>query len=402
MRVGITTTLASGGRSGIGRYLIGLIDGLLRAPSAPELVLFVLEQDLPVFEFATEGARIVVVGSRHRSALQDLAWHQIELPRLAQSHGLSVLHTPSQRRLLWRQACPLVATVHDVGSFRTPRDPLSRGSCPGAVFRALARRQDELVTVNQYAAEELRALLPDRANRISSVPIGIDSIRFANEGHGEAIAALQRMYGIRPPFFVQVAKLEHPAENHARVIRAFEEFKAAAPSPWQLAIVGAEGGTAARIRSRAERSPYAPDIRCIGAVPGSELVHWYRAAGALIYPPLRWEFGFPALEAMACGCVVVAADTPAARELCGPAALYTNATSEADLQGALTSVASDAGLRELLRARGQQRAASYSWHATATATAEIYARAVRRAKPALSLGRSMAAAGTWNHGSRTH
>lgn len=81
-------------------------------------VLFVLQEDLPLFEFARRSATLVPVPETFRPPRKNIVWHQTRLPALAREHRLDVLHIPSYRRLLWPQPCTLVATIHDLAPFR--------------------------------------------------------------------------------------------------------------------------------------------------------------------------------------------------------------------------------------------------------------------------------------------
>ena len=114
MRIGLTACAIQRGASAESRYLHGLLRALLADATKHEFVLFVLETDLPQFEFARSAAQIVPVAELHRSPLRNVLWHQVALPRLAQEHALDVVHVPTHRRLLWPRPCGLVATIHRV------------------------------------------------------------------------------------------------------------------------------------------------------------------------------------------------------------------------------------------------------------------------------------------------
>src|SRR5437763_1876429 len=112
MRIGFSTSVMQRGRSGVGQYVLALVRAILSQPNQHQFVLFVLEDDLPLFEFAGAQAQIVKVPEKFRSPVRNVLWHQSALPRLARKHGLDLLHTPSYRRMLWRKPCRLVATIH--------------------------------------------------------------------------------------------------------------------------------------------------------------------------------------------------------------------------------------------------------------------------------------------------
>ena len=177
-----------------------------------------------------------------------------------------------------------------------------------------------------------------------------------------------------------MARLEHPAKNHARLIAAFNRFKTQSPSPWQLVLSGSDWHGAEVIHDLVRRSPFAQDIRTLGFVPPEELPLWYRAASVFVYPSLFEGFGLPPLEAMACGCPVLASSDGAVGEVCGDAAIRTDPLDVDDLTAKLALLAGDLALRERLHTAGLARARQFDWRHTASATLEIYARAARRVK----------------------
>lgn len=379
MRIGLSTSVIQRGRSGVARYVLALVRAMLTEAADHEFTLFVLENDLPLFDFVGSAMRIVPVAERHRPPAQDILWHQTALPRLVEQLGLDVLHVPSYRRLVWRRPCPLVGTIHDLAPFRLPEKyDRARMFYGRVIVRQLARRQDAIVAVSQTTANDVVEFFGVPRERVTVVPNGLDHTRFTPGDRDAAAAAIQRKYGLRTPFFLYVARLEHPGKNHVRLISAFNQFKTESPSPWQLVLLGSDWHGAEVIHEAVRRSPYAPDIHCPGFVSDDDLPTWYRAAGACVYPSLFEGFGLPPLEAMACGCPVVASNISAIAEVCGDAAILADPHDTADIRRQLARVAFDSTLRERLRLGGQSQASRFDWRRTATATLEVYARAARR------------------------
>jgi glycosyltransferase involved in cell wall biosynthesis len=376
MRIGISTSVVQRGQTGVGQYVLALVRGLMAHASRHEFSLFALEADLPLFDFARGAMQIVPVPEKHRPAARDILWHQAELPRLVSRLRLDVLHVPSYRRMLWRQPCALVATIHDLAPFRLPKKYDWKRMLYGrVVVRRLARRQHEIVAVSRTTADDIARFFQVPARRITIIANGLDHHRFTPEDRPAAARKIAEQRGVRPPFFLYVARLEHPGKNHARLIAAFNQFKTASPSPWQLVLIGSDWHGAAIIHDLVRHSPFAQDIRCLGFIPDSELPTWYRAASSFVYPSLFEGFGLPPLEAMACGCPVLTSRDSAVTEVCGDAALQADAHDVAALQHQLTRLATDAALRDRLRTRGLERARHFNWEQTAAQTLEIYARA---------------------------
>lgn len=381
MRIALSTSVMQRGRSGVGQYVLALVRALLPAAAEHEFTLYVLEGDLPLLAFASGAMRIVAVPERHRPPVRDILWHQAVLPGLLRRQGTHVLHIPSYRRMLWPKPCALVATIHDLAPFHMAGkyDPARMLYCR-VVARRLARRQDRIIAVSGVTARDVESLFGVAPSRLSVIPNGLDHSQFRPGSQAAAREAVCAGRGLTGPFFLYVARLEHPAKNHARLIDAFSRFKAATGSPWRLVLAGGDWHGAQTIRELVRASPFAREIDLLGFVPQDELPDWYRAADAFVFPSLYEGFGMPPVEAMACACPVLSSRAGALGETVGDAAGLLEPLDAGQMQAQLTRVASDRAWREHLRMGGPFHADRFNWDATARATMGVYLRAGARGR----------------------
>jgi glycosyltransferase involved in cell wall biosynthesis len=110
----------------------------------------------------------------------------------------------------------------------------------------------------------------------------------------------------------------------------------------------------------------------LGALPDARLIEIYGAADVLLFPSQAEGFGWPALEAMACGTPVVTSQDPALAEVVGDAGLRADARDVAGLAAAVTSLIGDPALAGRLRELGRERAGRYSWARTAIGYQAVY------------------------------
>jgi glycosyltransferase involved in cell wall biosynthesis len=97
-------------------------------------------------------------------------------------------------------------------------------------------------------------------------------------------------------------------------------------------------------------------------------------ATALVFPSLYEGFGFPVLEAQACGTAVICANTSSLPEIAGEGALLVDPLDQDAISGALQQVADDKALRERLVVSGYENVRRFSWQKAAAGVLEALER----------------------------
>lgn len=362
MNIALSTSVMQRGKSGVGQYVLALTRALLAHADDVRFSLLVLEEDVPLFDFAREKMRIISVAEKWRPAVKNILWHQTALPGwLAQNH-IDVLHVPSYRRMLRKAPCRLVSTIHDLAPFHVRgKYDLARMLYGRVAVKHLARKQDQIVAVSTSTARDIQRFFGVPVARQKVIFNGIDHARFHPGGHGGG--NLHAWGGTTPtkPFFLYVSRLEHPAKNHVRLIESFNHFKRLTGSDWQLVLAGGDWHGAEHIHAAVKASPFASDIRTPGFVEDAALPDLYRAAACMVYPSLFEGFGLPPVEAMACGTPVISSITGALDEVVGNAAQVVNPEDVLDITEALQFVASSGSRRAQLARAGLENARRFDW-----------------------------------------
>jgi glycosyltransferase involved in cell wall biosynthesis len=310
-------------------------------------------------------------------ARSERLWALSALPAAARRDRADLIHvqyTIPPRKLC---PCPVVTTVHDI-SFRLYPHwfPLKHRLLMNLTVPPSMRQADRVITDSESSrADILRVYkLPER--KVVAIPLGLP------EGFGTELDAEQARrfvaakYGLTEPFLLAVGVMQ-PRKNLRMLARAFGLAKKRFNIPHTLAFVGKAGWETEEnaLRDEAEAGGGDAAVRAIrfpGYVDDADLPSLYRACAALTHPALYEGFGFPPLEAMACGTPVVVSDRPALPEVVGEAAFVVPATDVDAWAEALFRIVDDATLRRDLSLRGPLRAARFTWETTARRTLEVY------------------------------
>lgn len=264
-----------------------------------------------------------------------------------------------------------VTTVHDVGFMAYPQafTPRERSFLAWSTRRALAKSA-RVITVSEFSKGEIiRYFGAQHEEKITVIPLGVDSERFGAVDHETARSRLRTTCQLDRPFILFVGRRE-TKKNIVGIIETFRQFKERYDTDHALVLVGAAGygwETAATLiaRSRLEQ-----DIILPGYVSDEELPQWYAAADVFFFPSQYEGFGLPVLEAMAAGTPVVTSTAGSLPEVAGTAALAAAPGDPAALAEHLYAAASDTAVRARLIAAGRERVRGYEWEQCAQATWE--------------------------------
>src|SRR5690349_1401643 len=197
MRIGISTSVIQRGKSGVGQYVLALVRALLSGSHQHKFVLFVLEEDRPLFAFAKDEAEIIAVPEKFRPPVRNILWHHTRLPKLIRKLRLDVLHIPSYRRMLWAKPCPLVSTIHDLAPFHVAEKyDWKRMFYGRVVARRLTQRQDRIIAISEYTANDIVRFFDLPRERIVTVHNGVDHERFHPRGREQAKADVAKRLGL--------------------------------------------------------------------------------------------------------------------------------------------------------------------------------------------------------------
>jgi glycosyltransferase involved in cell wall biosynthesis len=270
---------------------------------------------------------------------------------------------------------PTVLTVHDLIFERYPQHhKLTNRLFLAVGMRLFVRAADAIIAVSQQTKRDLIELYGTPAQKIQVIYQGIDP-SFVPAAP-EQIAQAQTQYSLRAPdgtarpYLLMVGTLE-PRKNHLTAMRALLRLKQAG-LPHCLLIAGGEGWLFGPIREQVTKLGLTADVHFTGYVPGADLPALYGGAACVLQPSLYEGFGFPVLEAMACGAPVVCSNVSSLPEAAGDGAILVPPLDDEALAAATQQVINRPALAQQLQEKGVQQASHFRWQRCAAETVALY------------------------------
>jgi glycosyltransferase involved in cell wall biosynthesis len=355
---------------GIQTVLAGLLEGIASSSHPHEVLLLVDPGQLAHPTPLMQCYRLVPVLPHTGTTAGKLWWDHLAVGQVCQQHGVDALYAPAHARPAYAP-CPTVVAIYDMMYHLFPH---SWAWSDQMYFRAavstLSTRASCISTTSEHTRRDIHTILgipPERVEVIyPGVPHGFSRLP-ATES-----ATIRTTYHLSQPFMLYVGGF-HPRKNMTGMLDAFEH---AAPAvPHDLVIIGPPAWKNEQILQRIERSPVAARIHFTGFVPREDLPRFYNQADLFVFPSLYEGFGFPVLEALACGCPTITTRTSSIPEVAGDAAILVEPGDTRQLADAIRRLANDASLRAQMRQQALEQAQRFRWHTAARATLALLERA---------------------------
>jgi glycosyltransferase involved in cell wall biosynthesis len=359
LRVAFDATAIPGARAGAGHY----VTGLLQAVDASDVDLHVFVKDADVEELASLLPHATIDAVKVGGRAARMAWGASGLPIRVRRVKPDVFHGPHYT-LPRGLPVPGVVTFHDPTFFTHPKlHERKKVAYFRRAARAGVRRATRTVAVSEYAKRGAIEHAGAKPERVDVVYEGVDLERYRPANGARSSPA---------PYVLFVGTLE-PRKNVPTLIAAFDGVD----SPASLVLVGQPGWGVQAIEAAIAAAAKRDAISRTGYIDESELIELYRQASVFVYPSTAEGFGLPVVEALACGAPVVTTTGSAPEEIASGAALLVPPQDAGALRDAISRVLNDRSLAGALRKQGPERAARYTWDATARATTDVWRRAAQ-------------------------
>lgn len=372
MRIGIDVRpLQTAHRgAGIGTYTFNLVKHLLSMEGADEWLLYTrrgcaLEVDFPLPR--------QLPGYRPRQNAHVAMWEQLFLPIDILRGRVDLFHATGGLTQVWEICAPYiqpartVVTVQDLHPLILPHFHFIAAARAFKWQMKALKKAARLIAVSENTKRDIIRFLEIPPERI-------EVIHMAAGEHfqvldGREVDAILSGYNLRPPYVLYVGNY-NVHKNIEILIEAWGKTSPSVP----LVLVGKRESYPQTLIDRIVALGRADQVRFIGGVDGNSrtLVALYNAASVFVFPSLYEGFGLPVVEAMQCGCPVIASRRGSLPEVVGEAGQLVEPDDVPGLADEIQRILDDAEWRETLRARGFEQVRKFSWRQAAKKTLAVY------------------------------
>lgn len=250
-----------------------------------------------------------------------------------------------------------VMTIHDLSFLENPKW-FSRGYYwwYKTMTPLAARTSRHIITVSEFSKQEILKYYHFlKEQDITVINCAPDETKFFLQ---------QQATKPKEKYALAVSSLD-PRKNFDSLIASFSDIK-----DCKLFIVG--GGNRL-FTKQGYNSCEDGNIQFLGRVSDEQLLHLYNQATCFIFPSVYEGFGIPPIEAMCCGCPVLASDIPVIHEVCGEAAIYFNPHNVEDMKNTIQHyLQEEQTLRPIMAAKGLSNKQRFSWVKTTQAVLQLF------------------------------
>ncbi len=368
MNIGIITECLNKKLTGIGVYTNILIEHLLEMDNKNNY-FFINFKENP-FEYGNFSckAEYIFIKNYLGKFTSSYIWN-LYVCYFLKKYDIDIVHNPSQALTFFKFKSMNLITIHDLTPLLYPsthiffRKILNELLLPNTLKNA-----SKIISVSNSTKKDLIKVLNIPEEKINVVHSGINKI-FKKINKNSTENTLNK-YSINFPYILYVGTLE-PRKNISSLIMSFYKLKKKNLAN-KLVIVGSKGWKYSDIFTLAKKLKLSNDIIFTDYIPEDNLPAFYNGADLFVYPSLYEGFGFPPLEAMACGCPVITSNTSSLPEIVDDAAIMINPYNIDELTNQMQNVLKDENLKNLMIKKGLQRSKKFSWEKCAKETLTIY------------------------------
>lgn len=287
--------------------------------------------------------------------LKRFFWYIFQLPKIIKKKGVSLFYSPFHEGQLYK-LIPQVITIHDLLPLRYP-ETFPRLKYYFQWFVPFyVRASSHIVAISDSTKKDIELFYRTKA----PVTVLYNGCNFIKKDiPSDKIQSIKDFYKLNKYIFF--LSENRPYKNLAGAIEGFSLVK---NSNLEFAIGGKIEGLNAKIIQLPQKYGVSSRVKFLGFIKEDDLQALYQGAEMFLFPSFYEGFGAPLLEAMSCGCPVIASQTSSIPEVCGNAAYYINPNQPETIARAINEISSDHRVSESLRKKGYIQYKKFNWDQT--------------------------------------
>lgn len=375
--------------SGVSEYTFRLLTAIFAQDKRNNYRLFYnsyhdVSARIPKFNFPNV---TIVKFSYPNKILNYLLFKIFRWPKLDEKLAADVFFMPNFNFFACRRQCPKVITVHDLSFLRYPHYFSRRHNFwqRSINIKKILRQSSRIIAVSRSTSKDIQELCRISPKKILTIYPGVSAKYRPVDLQEPYVEEVKRKYQLPKKFILFLGTIE-PRKNLEGIIEAYEQFREnqrAELVHWEgqaeigdetisLVIAGRAGWGYASVYECARQGKYCRDIIFTGYINDEDKLYLYNLAVFFIYPSFYEGFGFPPLEAAACGTPTIVSNVSSLPEIMGNASILVNPFDISELAQAMANLAYDKNLRANLSQAGLERAKQFSWEKCAREMIEVF------------------------------
>jgi len=296
-------------------------------------------------------------------------WDQIAVPWIAWKKRLDVIFNPKFTIPFLAKAKKMFV-LHGSEWFVIPEHFLRHDRWYFNTFVPLyCRHADAFIAVSNAVKADVVKHTGIDPRKVFPIHNGFDPGLFQPVRDPERLRAVREKYKLPQRFILWCGQIES-RKNVARLLRAFALIKDELPH--QLVLAG-EQRWSTRTELQVMQELHLEDrVHFPGWIDHGDLPAVYSLAELFAFPSLYEGFGIPLIEAMACGCPIVTANTCAPPEVLDGAGCLVDPLDVEAIAAGMKRVLLDPELRAGMIARGIERSRAFSWEQCARQVLAVF------------------------------
>lgn len=374
MRIGFNFHTVDEYISGVEYYTLGLLNGLLSIDDNNQYLVFTNRPDVLKHYVAQKENLLVKDLSILKTRTQRILWEHCRLPKQAKKEKLDILHCPGYICPVFRTYLPYTVTIHDTIAIDHPRwCKRTNAAYYNVVMKVAAKKAAKIIAVSKSTAENVCHNFKVNESKVKVIYPGIEAT-FIDQPDFQRLDNVRLKYGLPPKYILFVGNIE-PKKNILNLLRAFNLLRQKGIEH-KLVLVGKRTWKSQEVWNYIQFNFDSKHITLTGYVDRKDLPFVYKMADVFVFASLCEGFGFPAIEAMACGTAVVASSTGILKETDEKAYGRIDPYDPGQIAETIYSLITDDKLKNTQIKSGLKVSKKFNWQDCARRTLSLYREAV--------------------------